>query len=293
VVLEEMVHLCLVCNILNALGGDPSFQPQTYPNPLPGDIGPNGQPLILHLYPFSKEAIQQGMDIEQPEDPPNFPAHAQLLEAEGRQAVSIGEFYDSLDAFLATLPASAWTPNRHQLTDAQFLQGQIFAVNNYDDAHRAINDIVSEGEGSRQGTDYDPLDFQGEVAHYFRFAEILNDKVLTKNPDPPGWAWGPQPFGVDWTGTYPAITDPGLHDFSDEPAAAQAAQAACNSAFTTMVRSLQRAVRGQPGALGDAVRAMFDLRTAARHAFTVPLANGVHVSGPAFLYQPPADGGTQ
>jgi hypothetical protein len=52
-------------------------------------------------------------------------------------------------------------------------------------------------------------------------------------------------------------------------------------------------VRGQAGALGNAVRAMFDLRMAALHAFTIPLADGEHVSGPAFLYQPPADGGAQ
>jgi ferritin-like protein len=293
VALEEMVHMCLVCNILNALGGEPVIQPQTYPDPLPGDIGPDGHPLTLHLHPFSKEAIQQGMQIEQPEDPPDFPIHAELLRAEGPPAVTIGQFYDTLDAFLATLPANAWTPGRNQLTDAQFLQGQIFAVNGYDDAHRAIDTIISEGEGSRQGSDYDPLDFQGEIAHFFRFGEIFHDKVLTKTPKPPGYAWGPQRFGVDWAGVYPAITDPGLHDFSSEPETAQAAQAAGNNAFTAMVNALQGAVSGRAGALGVAVRAMFDLRTAARHAFTVPLTDGEHVSGPAFLYQPPADGGAR
>lgn len=293
VVLEEMVHMCLACNILNALGGDPTISPQTYPNPLPGDIGPEGQPLTLHLYPFSRQAVQQGMNIEQPEDPPNFPVEALLFAANELQAVSIGEFYTSLDRFLATLPASAWTPGRNQLTDAQFLQGRLFAVNDYDDASRAIENIVSEGEGSIKGTEHVPLDFEGEVAHFFRFGELFYDKVLTKITEPPGYAWGPQRFGVDWAGVRPAIADPGLHDFSAEPAAARAAQAACDSAFTTMVGSLQRAVSGQSGALGAAVRAMFDLRMAALHAFTVPLADGVHVSGPAFRYQPPADGGVQ
>src|ERR1700758_2904619 len=53
VALQEMVHMCLVCNMLNALGGNPKVHPQTYPAPLPGDIGPDGTPLTLHLYPFS------------------------------------------------------------------------------------------------------------------------------------------------------------------------------------------------------------------------------------------------
>src|SRR5947209_5919278 len=69
VALQEMIHMCLASNILNALGGNPALTPPSYPGPLPGDIGPDGKPLIIHLYPFSKEAIEQGMAIEQPEDP--------------------------------------------------------------------------------------------------------------------------------------------------------------------------------------------------------------------------------
>ena len=38
VVLQEMIHMCLACNILNALGGHPLLNPPTYPGPLPGDI---------------------------------------------------------------------------------------------------------------------------------------------------------------------------------------------------------------------------------------------------------------
>src|ERR1700742_2534422 len=44
IVLQEMVHFGLACNILNALGGRPALNPQTYPGPLPGDIGPDGTP---------------------------------------------------------------------------------------------------------------------------------------------------------------------------------------------------------------------------------------------------------
>src|SRR6266446_2821376 len=67
VVLQEMIHMCLACNMLNALGGDPALHPQTYPGPLPGDIGPDGTPLTLHLYSFSAQAMVQAMAIEQPE----------------------------------------------------------------------------------------------------------------------------------------------------------------------------------------------------------------------------------
>jgi hypothetical protein len=281
VALQEMIHMCLACNILNALGGTPVVHPPTYPGPLPGDIGPDGTPLTVHLYPFSVEAMEQGMAIEQPEDVPDYPVET-LLAAPGGKAVTIGQFYEALDKFLATLPASDWTPNRNQIVDNQFFAGQLFAVNGYPDAHVAIREIVSEGEGAKN----DPLDFQDEVAHYYRFGEIYHDRVLTKADNPLGYAWGPARLGVDWSGAYPAISDPGCHDFSHDPPAARAAQDSCNTTFTAMVEALQCAVTGQAGALGEAVRAMFDLRMAALHAFTVPLADPARVAGPAFLYQP-------
>jgi hypothetical protein len=283
VALQEMIHLCLDSNILNSLGGNPQLNPPKYPGPLPGDIGPDGKPLDIHLLPFSREAMAQGMAIEQPEDPPDFPVKA-LAEAAFPRAVTIGEFYELLDKFLATLPPSAWQKGRNQIVDDQFFPGQLFAINGYDDAHKAILNIVSQGEGTRQGTQYDPLDFQDQLAHYFRFGEIYNDKVLTKDNNPQGYAWGPDKLGVDWEGVYPAIPDPGEHDFSKDPPAAQAAQKACNQAYSSMVNALKQALTGEQGALGEAVRAMFDLRMAALHAFTVPLADGTQVAGPAFLY---------
>ncbi len=293
VALEEMIHMCLVCNVLNALGGHPVIQVQKYPGPLPGEIGPNQVQLILHLIPFSQDAMKQGMNIEEPEDAPDFPVRSflEMAAAPATTAVTIGQFYRELDSFLETLPATSWTPNRNQITDSQFFAGQVFPVNNYADAHRAITNIVSEGEGTQSGTTHDPLDFQDEIAHFFRFGEIFNDRVLTKTNDPLGYAFGPQKFGVDWNGAYPAISDPGAHDFSHDPPAAQAAQTACNQAFTNLIDSLQLAVNGSAGALGDAVQAMFALRMAALHAFTVPLADPAKVAGPAFLYQPKPAGG--
>jgi hypothetical protein len=278
VVLQEMIHMCLACNILNALGGDPVLKAPVYPGPLPGDIGPDGKQLTIHLYPFSPAAMTQAMAIEQPEDPPEFPVREQLAAATPDKAVTIGQFYTALNTFLSGLPTTAWTANRHQIIDNQFFPGQIFAVNNYTDANQAILGIISEGEG----TGNDPLDFQDELAHYYRFGEISYNKILTKADNPLHYTWGPEPLGVNWDDAYPAITDPALHDFSHDPPAAQAAQVACNKAYTAMINALQGAVTGQAGALGVAVRAMFDLRMAAQHALTVPLANPSQVAGPSF-----------
>jgi hypothetical protein len=285
VAMQEMIHMCLACNILNAIGGEPALKPPKYPGPLPGDIGPpDGKPLTIRLYPFSKEAMGQGMAIEEPQDGAiDFPDKPMLKAGAAGEPVTIGEFYTRLDAYLATLPPTAWKAGRHQIDDNQYFMGQLFDVNNYDDAHKAISQIVSEGEGAKD----DPLDFQQEVAHYYRFAEVFRNQVLTKDPNPKGYAWG-VPLGVDWDKVYPAITDPASHDFAKDPPAARAAQQACDEAFSRMVRELQLAVTGHEGHLGLAVRAMFDLRRAAQVAFTTPLADPKKVAGPSFVYKPAA-----
>lgn len=279
--MQEMIHMCLACNILNAIGGSPDIVAPRYPGPLPGDVA---QGLIIHLYPFSQQAAEQGMHIEQPEDPIDPPVLMAKMNADEAAPVTIGEYYERLKVTLSRLPASAWCVDRNQFDDSQFLQGNLFKVNNYEDAAQAIDNIVSEGEGTPQthGSEGSPLDFQNQMAHYYRFWEIHKNLVLTKADNSVGYQWGPQSLGIDWTAVYPAITDPEQHDFTHEPAAAREAQADCNAAYGAMIDALKLAFNGEPGQLGVAVRAMFDLRMAARKAFTTPLNDG-RVAGPAFI----------
>lgn len=281
---QEMVHLCLACNILNALGGSPVLtNAPHYPGPLPGDIGPpGGDPITISLLPFSLEAMQQGMAIELPEDPIEIPVGVLAAAPEDDGTETIGQFYHRLDHFLSTLDQSAWHVGRNQIDDSQFFQGQLLAVNDYAGAHVAISQIISEGEGNTAS----PLDFQSEVSHYYRFDELARNLVLTKSPNPPGFQWGPEQVGVDFSLVYPAIVNPQLHDFSADPQEAQDAQQACNLAYTQLIDMLQLAFNGDPGQLGLAVRAMFDLRKAAVVALNSPLADGKSVAGPSFLYQP-------
>lgn len=279
IVLEEMIHMCLACNIKNAIGGTPAINPPHYPGPLPGDVAGG---LVVHLLPFSQAAAEQGKAIEEPSKPIDPPQLAALAAA---PSITIGEYYHLLDLALSELPASTWIANHNQIDDSQFFPGQIYAINNYDDAHRAIHEIVSEGEGTPVTPDGQgsPLDFEDELAHYYRFWEIERNQVLVKDSNPVGYAWNGS-LGVDWSSVYPAIPDPEAHDFSADPPAAQAAQAACNQAYTEMVDALAGAFAGAPGGLGVAVRAMFALRMAAIKALRTPLADGKSVAGPAFLY---------
>lgn len=285
ILIEEMVHMALACNVLNAVGGKPvvadvSVVP-TYPGPLPYDIGAeDAEPFRVSLLPFSPEAMAQAIHIEEPEDPLVF----REAVARGQEPTyqTIGQFYGALDQALELLPADAWfTTPRNQLTDHPFFAGELFPVTGYETASQAIERIVSEGEGTTRS----PLDFEGELAHYYRFEEIRRDQVLQKDASAPeGFSWG-GPLGVDWSAVVPAISDPAEHDFSGDPVA-QAAQDNCDRAFSAMLQEIDRAVNGQPGRLGNAVRAMFDLRLAARKALTTPLAGTEEAAGPSFRFRP-------
>ena len=280
VALQEMIHFCLASNILNCIGGTPRVNPPKYPAP----IGtPDDGALQLHLFPFSAAAMAQAMAIEQPVDPPAYcPLPEGFPETDPLpDCLTIGQFYDLTKTVLRQLPASAFAVNRCQITDKQFFPGQMFAVNCVDDAIRAIDEIISEGEGSSTN----PVDFQDDLAHYYRFGEVYYNAILTRtiHPAEQPYQWG-EPLGVDYSlaGVYPAITDPALFDFSTATPEAQLAQTACNEAFSSMVATLQNAVNGTQGALGEAVQAMFLLRLSALNAFTVPLNSSGQVAGPAF-----------
>ncbi|MEN3748399.1 ferritin-like protein [Sphingomonas sp. HF-S3] len=282
VIMQEMIHMCLACNVMNAIGGTVEISPPSYPGNLPHSVGGS---LVVHLYPFSEAAMDQGMAIEAPLEP--IDPRTLLLSAGDQDVVTIGVYYERLKQALQALPASDWTPDRNQVDDAQFFQGQVFAVNSYDDACNAIDQIVSEGEGTPKTPEVQgsPLDFQNELAHYYRFWEIKRNQVLQKDisaeKNDSGYVWG-GPLGVDWSAVYPAIPDPEQYDFSQESAAVQLTQANCNIAYTAMVDALTAAFNGGTGQLGVAVRAMFDLRMAAIAALNTPLKDG-SVAGPAFI----------
>src|SRR5262245_66324030 len=69
VVMEEMLHMVLAANLLNAVGGEPDvchakFVP-SYPTYLPH----SDKAFLVHLRPFSPEAIATFLRIERPMKP--------------------------------------------------------------------------------------------------------------------------------------------------------------------------------------------------------------------------------
>src|SRR5262249_1247779 len=162
VVLQEMLHMGLVCNLLAGLQETPTlnakaFVPE-YPCELPGGVHPG---LIVSLVGVSIPLVRDvWMQIERPPNPvPVGVGGVQTYQ-------TIGAFYDALNDCFQQLQPSL-DPSR-QLTES--ILG-LYKVSDLEGVTKAITQIKEQGEGTSQSAFDDPA-FGGELAHYYRFQQI-------------------------------------------------------------------------------------------------------------------------
>jgi rubrerythrin len=260
---EEMLHMAIVCNVLNAIGGKPhiaaeSFVPK-YPSALPMSIGGG---LIVGLKKFSLETLRDTfMKIEEPETPLEFP---ELAMAEALQFKTIGIFYSALIKKIAELgnPIFTGSPDRQVVVGAGFPEERLFPITGVETATRALRWILEDGEG----TSTSPLDVSGELAHYYRFAEISHLRRLVPSTS--------APEGYAYAGDRIAFVPEEVCDFPDNPKAADYAPDSFprglvddfNLAYSNVLRDLQIAFDGTPGHIHTASNKMVALRGLAEDA---------------------------
>jgi Ferritin-like len=267
VVFQEMLHMGLACNMLTAIGGTPRINTSvpTYPGPLPGGVRPE---LTVYLAGLSKEyLLNVYMQIEYPEAGP-------VVLALGQTFPTIGAFYDAiLDAFRQLSPNIA---GGNQLKSS-IGGNRLFVIQTIGDVERAISEIKEQGEGTSQS----PLaeDFGGELAHYYKFAEIWHGKTLIWRDGRWQYAGDPIPFPDVYqmapipTGGYVSPSSQvqkALQDFDQQ--------------YTTLLDNLQSAWDNHSqGDLGLAIGAMFELGSRATAIMQFQLSDGSGVYGPDFV----------
>ena len=284
VIIEEMLHFALACNIQNAIGGTPvidkpGFIPQ-FPGALPGGVEAG---LKVHLRRFSLEHVHDTfMVIEEPEDPLNFP-----LQAAAVPSLTIGEFYTHLGERIKLAGNSIFTGDPKLQVTGGFPPSEIFAVTDPDTALAAIDLIKQQGEG----TTTSPLDPQHELAHYYRFAEIYHGRQLVPVPDPkPGtpddqkFAYNGPPIPFDPKGVLPVVNDPKSAKYGPNTQA-HYLNDNFNYAYTSLLKAMHLTFNGQPNRLDSAIAIMHSLRELAMEMMTVPL-DEKNNAGPSFEYQP-------
>ncbi len=269
VVLEEMLHLALVCNMLKGIGGTPQFNAPTFPGPLPGGVAPD---LTVFLAGLSAQTVEMYMRIEQPEQP---------VAATDETYPTIGAFYDAISKAFANLNPQI-SPDG-QLTNyiddpipdgpAKPIHETFGPLGSVAEVQAAIETIKEQGEGT--STTPDATEFgESELAHYYRFGEISNGKKLV--PVGGGWEYAgdPVPFPECWPvlevprGGYPGV----------------AAVQAFDVTYGQLLGQLQGAwANGDNDALSNAIGTMFELTSAAAGIVNQPLPSGGGNYGPDFV----------
>ncbi|MGH3802102.1 MAG: ferritin-like domain-containing protein, partial [Pseudonocardiaceae bacterium] len=166
IVIDEMFHMGLVCNMLSAIGGTPQViaAAPTYPGPLPGGVRPQ---LTVYLSGLTKEYVREVfMEIEMPEDP--------LALAREEGPPTIGAFYDALsEAFRQVQPAISMN---NQLSQSGIGTNNLAPVRDLAGVEDSIDLIKEQGEGT--STSPEAPQAAGEFAHYYKFGEIYYGREL-------------------------------------------------------------------------------------------------------------------
>lgn len=278
VVIEEMTHMALAANVLNAIGGapsinDPAFVPD-YPGGLPGGVR---RDLTVHLAPFSKELVRDTfMSIEAPHDPYN---PRKLLHTQKEYDDTIGEFYAGIEKDMKTLAAKEdiFTGDPARQVTAR----GVAPVRTLDEALAAMKDIVDQGEGISHANPYDE---QGEPAHYYRFEEIVKGRRMVLVDGKAQFTGEPIPFDPD--GVWPTLTDPKRSRIPDGTQAAMLLDE-FNGAYWRLLNGLHRTFNGEPGHLRAAIGSMFELKAVALKLVVTPVpGTTTPTMAPSFEYMP-------
>jgi hypothetical protein len=285
VVVDEMLHMLIGCNLLNALGARPAldaadFVPR-YPGALPLGIGSG---LMVGLKPFSRELLENVfMEIEEPEHPLRFRRAAGAGEAP--EFATIGEFYRTLSDTLLALPDPVLPGDAaRQVVAPNWYSGErLFPIRTTADAARAIELIIEEGEGTSDS----PVDPDGDIAHYYRFAAIVRGRRLVRDDSvPAGFSFTGEPYLFDVAGVWPLTPDQRAGDLDPKSEAWRRVQQ-FRVTFTRLLTALQRCVDGDPGHLDAAMGVMFELKLAGQALAATPVvSNGVPTglnAGPVFV----------
>ncbi|MGW1054566.1 ferritin-like domain-containing protein [Streptomyces sp. NPDC002521] len=291
VAVEEMLHLTLVANVLNAIGGKPDLTRPGFVPSYPAYLPDGENDFTVDLRPLSPQAVETFCKIERPGQAPS--ADARLLRtadsgspvlafsptAEGMRFYSIGEFYaeilEGLEKVAADDPKLFSGDPALQVGPEYFYSGggAVIVVSDLDSACRALRFIAAQGEGLDSGI----YDADGELAHYYRFRQLQLGRYYQVGDDPDAPS-GP-PLSVAWDDVYQVKVSARLADY---PAGSELAGVVrdFNAAYGAFLALLTRAFNGQPGLLQDAVCDMFRLRDGFNRLVRNPLpgSDGLHAA---------------
>jgi hypothetical protein len=291
VMVEEMLHMVLVANVMNAIGcmpvmNDPDKVPK-YPRRLLKDCGPE-----IRLRRFDREQVRAFCDVERGHEDPKKPPTEDYK--------TIGGMYRFIEHLLVEAVKKYGTDKiftgkaEYQITPADYYGagGEVIPVKDLESARRALTEIREEGEGAHHGGtagDKDPIpgppgENLQDIAHYFKFNEMLHSRYY--RPDdlvdaPPSG----DDMVVDWNAVCPMRDDPKSEDYAGLPDI-RALSDSFNATYSALLDGLNAAFNGKKDHLRGLVPVMYQLREKAQKLMRVPLPGVVptQTAGPTWDY---------
>lgn len=293
VAVEEMLHLTLAANILNAVGGEPDLSGPGFVPLYPAYLPDGETDFQVDLQPFSKAAIECFLKIERPASaagegvatisrtPQQGSLRAARTHDESEEHFySIGEFYQAIDQGLDLLhekhgeslfcgdPALQVTPDYYYSGG-----GDVIPVTDLASAKAATRLISEQGEGLGGAI----FDTEDEIAHYYRFEQLLLGRYYRPGDEPGSPSGGS--VDVDWDAIYPVRKNARLADYPEGSDLRRGAED-FNRRYKEFLDLLTRAFRGEPNLLIPAVGAMFEIKELCYRLMRQPIdgAGGEHAA---------------
>jgi len=279
VMVEEMLHLALNCNLMNAIGAKPSFARELlpeYPMALPYYYDPD---VRIALQKASPEAAREiYMRIELPAVQYEWGAPS---PPEGNNWHTLGQFYEAIiqgfrgitqiqDIFTGD-PSMQYPPHSIYETGDGVGGGVLRNITNVEQAVNAIRENLEQTQGP-DGADEQPFGPGGsmQLTHYARFRELAEGTV---------------PIGETWN-MYPNLQTEQLEG------AVRMLSELFNQTWGLMIQAL-RATFGNPGAYAVYYsQAMTLMRSVMPQLATLLFQQPVHEAGgevfhagPSFQYR--------
>ena len=285
VVMEEMLHMTLVANLMNAIGAKPCLNKAKWVPKYPTYLPHSDDSFCVHLLPFSKKAIETFLKIERPA-PADAPPQPHGFS-------TIGQFYEAIKEGFEIVAENDEHlfdgKPENQVTGETWYYGgggEPIRVRDLASAKHALAEIAEQGEGLDHtifDSDHAFFDQDEELAHYFKFKEIQLGRRYTGEDTPKSGPSGPE-LPVDWDAVYPMKPDPKAENYTDRPEV-HALMTDFNEAYTKLLKTLHKAYNGKPHLLGEAVPEMYALKYKAQELMRIPTGDddGTTV-GPPFEF---------
>uniref|UniRef100_A0A1X7V109 Iminophenyl-pyruvate dimer synthase domain-containing protein n=1 Tax=Amphimedon queenslandica TaxID=400682 RepID=A0A1X7V109_AMPQE len=288
ILMQEMLHLALVGNIINAMNGghpiidSPDVAPK-YPSVgLPGCVHPS---LNVHL---KKISIKHIYDVPLVLEKPKLSCVTEDVYAELEDRHNtIGEFYTEIEECiekLGQLKKEVFRPNKFQVSwpwkPSEEL-GTLIEVKNTQTALEAIREIKEQGEGA---SPIDPTVGHGaQLGHYYQLMEIVCQKKLVKNEDDKHYSYSGADIPFDSEGVWPMRDNPSKNCLTGN---CYTEARAFHTTYRKLLRELDATFGGEPERIKSAVTVMESLLVHGKRVMRVPLTpESEETCGPVWDYE--------